>query len=96
VLSYVPMRAHVVLDDELVDEVDALTGRRRRSAFIEDAVREKLQRERQTRALEKYIESGERPDHPNWRTPEDTSRWVRQMRELDNQRLERKLRGTPG
>ena len=90
------MRVHVVLDDELVDEVDALAGRRRRSAFIEDAIREKLQRERQRRALENYIMSSERPDNPNWRTPEDTSRWVREMRELDNRRLERKLRGTSG
>jgi predicted transcriptional regulator len=88
------MRAHVVLDDELVDEVDAISGRRRRSAFIEDAVREKLQRERQKRALQNYIESGERPDNPNWRTPEDTSKWVREMRQLDNQRLERKLTGS--
>jgi predicted transcriptional regulator len=87
------MRAHVVLDDDLVDEVDALAGRRRRSSFIEEAVREKLQRERQKRALQNYIESGERPENPNWRTPEDTSRWVRETRELDNQRLERKLKG---
>jgi predicted transcriptional regulator len=87
------MRAHVVLDDELVDEVDALAGRRRRSACIEDAVREKLQRERQRRAVLNYAESGQRPDNPDWRTPEETSKWVRDLRQLDNERLERKLKG---
>jgi len=49
------MRAHVVLPEELVREVDRLTGPRKRSQFIEDAVRMKLQLAKQGEALKKAL-----------------------------------------
>jgi metal-responsive CopG/Arc/MetJ family transcriptional regulator len=90
VLSYVTMRAHVILDDELVDEVDALAGRRRRSAFIEDAVREKLQRERQ-RASTDAAAGSLSSFTPEWSEQESTA-WVERSRDLDNKRLEQFLK----
>jgi hypothetical protein len=84
------MRAHVVLADELVDEVDSLAGRRRRSAFIEDAIREKLQRERQRVAI-KTAAGSLSNFRPEW-TGQDSSAWVRRSRALDNERLERLLK----
>jgi metal-responsive CopG/Arc/MetJ family transcriptional regulator len=84
------MRAHVVLDDELVDEVDALAGRRRRSAFIEDAVREKLQRERQRAAIE--AAAGSLSNYRAEWSGQDSTAWVKRSRALDNERLERLLK----
>ncbi|PYY09484.1 MAG: hypothetical protein DMG61_22955 [Acidobacteria bacterium] len=46
-------RVHVVIPKELTDEVDSVVSERGRSAFICDAVREKLIREKQVNALEK-------------------------------------------
>lgn len=44
-------RIHVVLPRDLVEAIDRIAGRRKRSQFIVEAVREKLTRERQTDAL---------------------------------------------
>jgi hypothetical protein len=40
------MRLHVHLDDDLVAELDRLVGERGRSAYIEDAVRDRIDRAR--------------------------------------------------
>lgn len=75
------MRAHIVLPDDLIEEVDKLAGPRKRSQFIEDAVRAKVLNERQKRAMEAYIASGGLKDvPPEWSTPEKTSEWVHNMR----------------
>ncbi|MDO9028025.1 MAG: hypothetical protein Q7U68_04100 [Candidatus Roizmanbacteria bacterium] len=37
-------KAHVVLDSDILDEIDRIDGKRRRSLFIEEAAREKLER----------------------------------------------------
>jgi len=82
------MRAHVVLDKELVDAIDEIAGKRKRSQFIEDAIRVQLALEKQTRAL--YAEGpGLDPrEYPYWATPEATSKWVHDMRQADQAYLE--------
>jgi hypothetical protein len=90
------MRAHIVLPDDLIAEVDKLAGPRRRSQFIEEAVRAKVINERQKRAAKRLSESGGlQHKNPDWSTPEKTSEWVRKMREQDNQRLEELLKRFP-
>lgn len=73
-------RAHVVLPQGLVDEIDARVGARGRSRFIQEAVEERLQRERRGEALEGWIGSLSTLDVPEWETTESTYRWVRRMR----------------
>jgi predicted transcriptional regulator len=85
------VRAHVVLPEELLAEVDRLAGKRKRSRFVEEAVREKLTLERQRKALRESAGILNAADYPEWQTPEMISEWVRNLRQLDNERLERKL-----
>jgi Arc/MetJ family transcription regulator len=40
------MRLHIEIDDELIAEVDRLTGPRRRSAFVREAVKGALEQRR--------------------------------------------------
>ena len=40
------VRIHVVMPRELIEQIDALVGKRRRSEFIVEAVREHLARRR--------------------------------------------------
>lgn len=89
------MRLHVILADDLVQQVDDLTGPRGRSEYIEKAVREKLRHDRLDWALEHGagLLKGRTPEH--WSTPEKTYRWVREMRETDSKRLDEKLRSVP-
>jgi hypothetical protein len=74
-------RAHVVVPEKLIEEVDALVGKRRRSAFFVEAVEDRLKRERRAAAFEKF--AGSIPDgaSPEWDTVEGIKAWVRSMRE---------------
>jgi predicted transcriptional regulator len=86
------VRTHVVLPKKLVSELDKLVGARRRSRFVEEAIAEKLARERQARAFEDTSGVLKGKDYPEWETPEKVSDWVRRMRAVDNAATERKLR----
>lgn len=85
------VRAHVVLPKELLEAVDDLVGRRKRSAFFVEAVEEKLNRERLGRALKETAGFLRREDYPEWETPEKVSAWVRELRRADQEATDRKL-----
>lgn len=85
------IRAHVVLPEELIVEVDRVAGSRKRSRFIEAAVREKLSREALSYALEGSAGVLNPANYPVWETPEKVSAWVRSSRKRDDLRLGQKL-----
>jgi predicted transcriptional regulator len=74
------MRAHIVLPDDLVEEIDRIVGKRQRSAFIAEATRERLRREKRTRALQQGAGILKEEDYQHWATPEKVARWVRKVR----------------
>ena len=78
-------RARVAFQKELVAAVDRLVGRRKRSAFVVDAVQEKLEREQLGRALAETRGILDKDSHPEWSTPEKTSAWVRELRAIAHQ-----------
>jgi metal-responsive CopG/Arc/MetJ family transcriptional regulator len=81
------MRAHVVVPEELVREVDQLVGSRKRSQFFADAVREKLARVKLVEAARKAAGSLADVDIPGWESSEAAAAWVRASRQADEQRL---------
>jgi len=91
------VRTHVLLPRPLVEAVDQLVGQRRRSRFVEDAVAEKMVRERQRQAL-RALKDGSGAlnpaDYPHWATPEQTSQWVHDLRRQADAQTTRKLRRT--
>lgn len=86
------MRAHIVLAEDTIKDVDRFAGKRRRSRFVEVAVREKLARERLSRALAETAGVLSLSKYPEWETPETASRWVAARRGEDNKSLLSKLR----
>ena len=74
------MRAHVVLPDDLVEEIDRLVGKRRRSAFIAEATRDRVRREGLLLALKETAGILKAEDYPEWATPAKVARWVRKIR----------------
>jgi metal-responsive CopG/Arc/MetJ family transcriptional regulator len=84
------MRTHVILPTELVEEVDRLVGTRKRSRFVEEAIRSHLRRERMATALRQTAGSL-KGDYPEWETPEKVSEWVANSRREDDEALEAKL-----
>ncbi len=81
------MRTHVILSEELLAGVDTLVGKRKRSRFVEDAVREKLERERLGEALRATAGILSEEDYPYWSSPEKVAEWVRRSRAEDDLRL---------
>jgi metal-responsive CopG/Arc/MetJ family transcriptional regulator len=79
------MRAHVVLPEEMIEEIDTIAGKRGRSHFIEEAVADKLRRARLLRALDETAGILDPADYPEWSTPEKTSQWVHDSRRQDDE-----------
>ena len=86
------MRTHVRLPEDLVREVDRMVGSRRRSRFVEEAIRGQLKRQKLTTALEKVAGSLKDVDVPGWETPEAASAWVAESRAEDDRRIEEQAR----
>jgi len=82
------MRTHISLPADLVAEIDELAGPRGRSRFIEEAVRMKVLNEKQRRMLKKLASKPplDPEKYPYWRTPQDISEWVHNLR-LEDQRI---------
>lgn len=87
------MRTHLILPEDLVNQVDAFVGKRRRSRFVEEAVREQLRRQTLIAALEESAGVLSESAHPEWATPEKVAAWVRDSRRRDEERLRRLRRG---
>ncbi len=76
-------RAHIVLPEDLIAELDDLVGPRGRSEYIAEALREKLRREKLRRALISTAGILADEDIPEWATPELTSAWIERGRRKD-------------
>ena len=85
-----PNRIHVVIPKELADEIDSVVSERGRSSFICDAVRERLIRERQIKALEKLKSHSFKGGPKEWET--DSKGWVRRLRKENDEIRGRRLR----
>ena len=83
-------RTHVVLPAQLVAEIDALVGARRRSRFIAQAAEQRLQQERQTRALEAGLGAWKDEDHPELKG--GSYAWVRKLRQESEARFKKQFR----
>jgi len=76
----VRMATNLSLPVDLVAELDAVAGRRNRSAFVEDAIRVKLKRAKLRIAMERAAGSWSAEDHPEFATSEMVVEWVRRGR----------------
>lgn len=86
-MSRVGVRAHILVPDDVLLEVDALVGPRHRSEFFVDAVREKLSRVRLLAAAREAVGSLEDVDIPGWESSEAAAEWVRAgRRDTDRER----------
>jgi len=81
-------RAHIVIPQDLIEQIDALVGPRGRSAFLVETARAELRK----RALLAFLESDEPvmkdEDHPDLASM-GTQAWVRKLRAPDEESLQR-------
>ena len=77
------------IPEEILNAVDEVAGKRKRSLFIVEATQEKLERERFLKALEgtKGVWTDDR--HPELRTKRDLKRYLKEKRRSFRKRLQR-------
>lgn len=73
-------RAHVVMSDDVLEEVDERVGERGRSRFVEEAVREKLARLRLEEEIRNTQGIARGKGYEHWRDQRSASAWVRTTR----------------
>jgi len=77
-------RAHILLPEDLVREIDSLAGRRGRSDFLVETAREAVQRRKLLRFLENKTVSWKEQDHPE--LAKGAASWVRKLRRQSESR----------
>lgn len=82
-------RAHVLLPDDLLADIDSLVGPRGRSAFLIDVLREEVNRRRLLAFLNSPDPLWKDEDHPEM--ADGSEAWVRRMRDDDLGREREKL-----
>ena len=80
-------RTHVVLAQELVEDIDRLVGARRRSSFLTEAAEKELMRRRQIAALRAAAGAWKDKDHPELR--QGSARWVHKTRQDAERRFKK-------
>jgi len=89
-ISYVPFmktkRAHILLPQDLVREIDAIVGPRGRSAFLVETAREAVRR----RKLLRFLESDEPVANGDQVEEQDSASWVRKLRRESDRRIPKK------
>jgi hypothetical protein len=84
-------RAHILLPQDLVREIDSIVGPRGRSAFLVETAREAVRRRKLLRFLESDTPGWKDADHPE--LSGGSGAWVRQLRkESDRRGRDRKKR----
>ena len=78
------MRLHISLDDDVVAELDARVGSRRRSAFIAETIRHALDDQRRWDDIEAALGALKDTGH-DWDA--DPAAWVQAQRRSDDRRV---------
>lgn len=78
------MRMQIELDDGIVSEIDDIAGRRRRSAFVREAVQEAVDRHAYARRLRAAAGMFRDTEH-EW--DDDPAAWVSRQRGSDPRRV---------
>ena len=80
-------RAHVVLPDDLVSEIDKIVGARGRSAFLAELARREIKRRNLLAIFTRDEPIWKDEDHPELK--DGASEWVRRMRAESEARFDR-------
>jgi hypothetical protein len=80
------VKTHFVFPQALLKDIDKIAGSRKRSQFVVEASREKLERERRKKAFHDIKGLWKENDYPEFRVREDIEKWVNNLRKRDLRR----------
>ena len=87
------IRTHVVLPDELIKSIDALVGKRGRSAFLTEIAEKEVKKRRLLAFLTSKEQFWKDEDHPELKN--GSAAWVRKTRQED-EKIRLKKRAASG
>ena len=85
-------RAHVLLPEDLVQEIDAIVGPRGRSAFLVETARNEVRRQKLLRFLDSGTPVWKDENHPE--LVEGAARWQRSIRQESEGRTQATRKGS--
>jgi len=91
--AIVKVKTHFVFPEELLRDIDLIAGERKRSQFVVEAAKEKLERERRRKAFHEAKGLWKDHDYPEFRVMEDVENWVTDLRKRDLTRQKGRRRG---
>ena len=80
-------RTNIVFPTDVLEEISSVAGKRQRSRFVVEAVKEKLERVKIKKALEKSAGAWSDKNHPDLKTQEDINRFLKTIRLSTNKRI---------
>jgi hypothetical protein len=80
-------RAHVVLPEDLVREIDKIAGSRGRSAFLADLAKREIKRQQLLRLFKRKEPIWKDEDHPELKN--GAAAWIRKLRAESEARFQR-------
>jgi Arc/MetJ-type ribon-helix-helix transcriptional regulator len=80
-------RTHIVIPEQLAEEIDTLVGKRARSSFLTQAAWKEVRRLRMLNALEEASGAWKDKDHPELKG--GAAKYVEKIRKQDEKRFER-------
>ena len=78
-------KAHLIFPEDLLESIDKLVGKRKRSKFVVEAARKELKRIQFLQALQEAAGAWKDEEHPELRE-KGTYQWVREQRDEDSKR----------
>jgi hypothetical protein len=80
------VKTHFVFPEKLLKDIDQIVGDRKRSQFVVEAAKEKLERERLKKAFKDIKGLWKEKDYPEFRVMDDIEKWVSNLRKRDLKR----------
>lgn len=81
-------KTHLIFPRELLETIDRLVGRRKRSEFVTEIVERELKRKRLETVLEKAAGAWKDEDHPEIKS-KGAYRWVKGLRKESEKRFKK-------
>jgi len=86
-------RINISFPKKLVDELSSLVPPGKRSHLVVEATQKELQRIRRLKILEKTAGVWKDSSHPDLKTIRDVCKWVNRLRQSDEKRLTKIVKG---
>lgn len=81
------VRINILFPEELINSLKKIAGKRKRSNFIVEATKEKINKIKLGLAIESAAGCWKDEEYANLKTSEDIEKWIREIRTRDNKRL---------